>query len=74
MDRSRYAGPVGWIDTQGDGEWALALRCGQVDDEDPTKMHLYAGGGIMADSRPHSELVETESKLNPIKSALRENI
>ena len=74
MDRGRYAGPVGWIDTQGDGEWALALRCGQVDDEDPTKMHLYAGGGIMADSRPHSELVETESKLNPIKSALRENI
>lgn len=71
LDRGRYAGPVGWIDTQGDGEWALALRCGQVDAEDPTKMHLYAGGGIMAGSRPHTELVETESKMAPIKDALR---
>lgn len=71
MDRGRYAGPVGWMDAQGDGEWALALRCGQIHAADPRKISLFAGAGIVAESRPHSELVETETKLALMKSALR---
>lgn len=71
MDRGRYAGPVGWMDVQGDGEWALALRCGQVCADDPHKMKLFAGAGIVAESRPHSELVETETKFRLMKTALR---
>ena len=59
LDRGRFAGPVGWMDAQGDGEWAVALRCGQIDATDATRMRLYAGGGIMAASDPHAELVET---------------
>ena len=35
MDRGRYAGPVGWMDTSGDGEWGIALRCGRLDDARP---------------------------------------
>lgn len=71
LDRGRFAGPVGWVDAQGDGEWALALRCGQLDGDDPRRMTLYAGAGVMAASNPHAELVETDAKLSPMKSALR---
>lgn len=71
MDRGRYAGIVGWIDTQGDGEWGLALRCGYADPDDAHTMHLYAGGGIVSQSNPNAEFVETEAKLAPMKAALR---
>lgn len=71
MDRGRFAGIVGWMDAQGDGEWGLALRCGQVDPADPCRMRLFAGAGIVAGSDPHAELVETEAKMTPMKQALR---
>ena len=74
LDRGRFAGPVGWMDAQGDGEWAVALRCGQIDATDATRMRLYAGGGIMAASDPHAELVETDAKFSPMKAALRETL
>lgn len=70
MDRGRYAGPVGWIDTHGDGEWAIALRCGETVPADPTRIHLYAGAGIVAESDPHEELAETSYKLEPMRTAL----
>jgi len=71
LDRGRFAGPVGWMDTQGDGEWAIALRCGQLEGPDRNRIRLYAGAGVVAASNPHTELVETEAKLAPMKSALR---
>ncbi|HWG02386.1 MAG TPA: isochorismate synthase, partial [Trebonia sp.] len=56
MDRARYAGPVGWMDAGGDGEWCIALRCAQVDGN---TVRLFAGGGIVAGSVPAAELAET---------------
>ncbi|MCE0540533.1 chorismate-binding protein [Kineosporia rhizophila] len=70
MDRGRYAGPVGWVDAAGDGEWGIALRSAQFDPEDPRRFRLFAGCGIVAGSDPDAELAESEAKLLPIKGAL----
>jgi len=70
MDRGRYAGPVGWIGADGDGEWALALRTGRVDPDDPRHLRLFAGCGIVAASDPRAELAETEVKLTAMRHAL----
>jgi menaquinone-specific isochorismate synthase len=67
FDRGRYAGPVGWIDGNGDGEWAIALRCAQLTDE---RVTAYAGAGIVAASDPATELAETDLKFAPIRAAL----
>ena len=67
MDRGRYAGPVGWVDNAGNGEWCIALRCAELDE---TRARLFAGGGIVADSDPAAELAETQAKLRPMQSAL----
>jgi len=69
MDRSRYAGPVGWIDARGDGEMGIALRCGEIS---ATKkdIRLFAGCGIVAGSDPVQELAESQSKLLPMRTAL----
>lgn len=60
MDRGWYAGPVGWMDGAGDGEFCVALRSALLRDREA---HLYAGVGVMADSDPVAELAETELKL-----------
>lgn len=70
LDRSRYAGPVGWVDTEGDGEWAIALRGGQVRPQCPDEIQLFAGAGIVADSSPDAELAETGAKFVPMLQAL----
>ena len=70
MDRGRYAGPVGWIGADGDGEWALALRSGELDPDDPHHLRLFAGCGIVAASDPAAELAESEAKLEPMRQAL----
>ena len=70
MDRGRYAGPVGWIDSRGDGEWAIALRCGMVDAADASRIDLFAGCGIVEGSDPEEELAETKAKLLPMLGAL----
>ncbi len=67
-DRGRYAGPVGWVDASGDGEWAIALRCATVDEEGVVT--AWAGAGIVAGSDPDKELAETELKFRPIRGAL----
>ena len=71
VDRDRYAGPVGWIDGRGDGEWAIALRCGLIDETDPHRIRLFAGCGIVAGSDPAAELAESNAKLEPMSNALR---
>lgn len=70
MDRARYAGPVGWIDATGDGEWAIALRCGSIDPAEPSRMRLFAGCGIVAGSDPDAEVAESDAKLVPMRDAL----
>lgn len=71
MDRARYAGPVGWMGADGDGEWGIALRSAELDPTDPRRLRLFAGCGIVAASDPASELAESEAKLEPMRSALR---
>jgi menaquinone-specific isochorismate synthase len=70
MDRGRYSGPIGWVDARGDGEWGLALRCAQIDPDDPALLRLFAGCGIVADSQPGAELAESDAKLVPVREAL----
>jgi isochorismate synthase len=68
FDRGSYAGPVGWVDADGDGEWAVALRCAELDGSRAT---LYAGAGIVADSEPELEIDETDRKFRAFLDALR---
>jgi menaquinone-specific isochorismate synthase len=68
MDRGRYAGPVGWMSADGDGEWGIALRCGES--VAPDRMRLFAGCGIVAGSDPEAELAESAAKLVPMRDAL----
>lgn len=70
LDRGRYAGPVGWLDASGDGEWGIALRCAQLDPADPRRLRLFAGCGIVAGSKPEDELAESNAKLVPMRDAL----
>ena len=70
MDRARYAGPVGWFGADGDGEWGIALRSAQTSADDPTRVRLFAGCGIVAASDPAAELAESEAKLVPMRTAL----
>jgi isochorismate synthase len=69
MDRGDYGGAVGWIDGHGDGTWAVAIRCAELS-ADRTRARLFAGGGIVADSEPHSELAETQAKFQAMLSAI----
>jgi menaquinone-specific isochorismate synthase len=69
MDRGRYAGPVGWLDSRGDGEFGLALRCAQLS-PDRTSARLFAGCGIVAGSDPAAELAETQAKFAAVRTAL----
>lgn len=71
FDRGRYAGPVGWVDAAGNGEWAIALRCAQFSPaEGAIAVTAYAGAGIVAGSDPESELLETRVKFRPLVDAL----
>lgn len=65
--RGRYAGPIGWFDQNGDGEFAIALRCGLVDED---RLTLYAGGGLVPGADSEYELAETDLKLGPMLEAL----
>jgi len=67
FDRGRYAGPVGWIGADGDGEWAIALRCAQLAPDGG--ITAYAGCGIVLDSDPERELAETRMKFRPVVEA-----
>jgi len=67
LSRGRYAGPVGWFNTEGEGEFAIALRCGLVEGR---RVTLYAGGGLVHGSDAVSEYAETELKLHPMLAAL----
>jgi isochorismate synthase len=67
FDRGRYAGPVGWVDAHGDGEWAVALRCAELEG---STARLVAGAGVVAGSDSEAEWAETQAKLEPMLRVL----
>ncbi len=67
LDRARYAGPVGWMDAEGNGRWAVALRCAELDG---ATARLYAGVGVVRESDVDAELAETQAKLAAMLGAL----
>ncbi|MFT7836321.1 isochorismate synthase [Saccharothrix sp. BKS2] len=67
LDRGRYAGPVGWIDANGDGELGIALRCARVEGR---TARLFAGCGLVAGSDPDTEVREAHAKMRPVREAL----
>lgn len=73
MDRDRYAGPVGWMDASGDGDWGIALRCARIDPADGRRLRLFAGCGVVAGSDPEAELAESQAKFVPMRDALSDS-
>lgn len=69
VERGPYGGAVGWVDARGNGTWAVAIRCAHLS-ADRRRARLWAGGGIVADSDPESELAETQAKFQAMLSAL----
>lgn len=67
FDRGRYAGPVGWVDSRGDGCFVLGIRSAEVN---ANRARIFAGNGIVAGSDPAAELTETQLKLQALLSAL----
>jgi menaquinone-specific isochorismate synthase len=67
IDRGCYAGPVGWVDAAGNGEWAVGIRCAEVTG---ARARLFAGVGVLAGSDPQAELAETRAKLQALLSVL----
>jgi menaquinone-specific isochorismate synthase len=68
INRLRYAGPIGWIDSKGDGELGIALRCGYINGKE---VRAFAGCGIVAGSDAAKEVAESQAKFLPIINALR---
>ncbi len=68
LDRGPYAGPVGWLDAAGNGEWGIALRGAVIESRDTVR--LYAGCGIVDGSQPEAELAETWAKFRPMLESL----
>jgi menaquinone-specific isochorismate synthase len=67
FERGNYGGAVGWMDANGDGTWAVAIRCAEIRGR---TARLFAGGGIVADSDPHAELAETQTKFQAMLGAI----
>lgn len=67
FDRGLYAGAVGWMDSRGDGDWAVGIRSATVSGNRAT---LVAGVGVVADSVPEAELAETQLKLQALLAAV----
>ncbi|MBB2942552.1 isochorismate synthase [Actinoplanes lutulentus] len=67
FDRGFFAGMVGWTSADGDGEWAVTIRCATAG---PDGLDVYAGAGIVSGSDPQAELAETNAKLGTMLSAL----
>lgn len=69
MDRGRYGGAVGYVNANGDGCFAVSIRCAEITN-DRLQARLFAGGGIVGDSEPLSELAETDAKFQAMLNAI----
>lgn len=67
FDRGLYAGPQGWVDHRGNGEFFVGIRSALIDGHTAT---LYAGAGIVAGSEPEKEFAETELKFKALVEAI----
>ncbi|MCP3099467.1 isochorismate synthase DhbC [Myxococcus sp. K15C18031901] len=67
FERGYYTGTVGWCDANGDGQWAVTIRCAEADEH---SLRLFAGAGIVAGSKPEAELAETEAKFRTMLQAM----
>jgi isochorismate synthase len=67
FERGRYGGPVGWVDADGNGQWAVGIRCAEIEG---SRARLFAGVGVVAGSDPDDELAETQAKLQAMLSAI----
>ncbi|HWQ42479.1 MAG TPA: isochorismate synthase DhbC, partial [Desulfosporosinus sp.] len=67
FDREFFAGMVGWCDAKGDGEWAVTIRCAEVESH---SLRLFAGAGVVAGSKPDDELAETTAKFGTMLIAM----
>ena len=67
FDRGYFTGVVGWCDEHGDGEWVVAIRCAEVEEN---AISLYAGAGVVAGSKPEEELKETAAKFRTMLNAI----
>jgi menaquinone-specific isochorismate synthase len=67
LDRGPYAGPCGWVDTRGDGEWVVGIRSAVVNG---AEARMFAGVGVVAGSDPAAELAETQFKLQALLAAV----
>jgi isochorismate synthase EntC len=67
LDRGRYAGAVGWADAAGNGEWAVSIRGASIDG---VEARVIGGNGIVGDSNPPTELIETRAKLQAMLTAI----
>jgi isochorismate synthase len=67
FERGRYGGAVGWVDADGNGTWAVGIRCAEIDGP---RARLFAGVGVVAESDPHLELAETQAKFQAMLSAI----
>ena len=72
FDRGFYAGAIGWCDADGDGEWVVGIRCGELTEPvtGPSTMTLYSGAGIMPASVPELEVTETSAKFQTLLRAM----
>ncbi|MFD7447504.1 isochorismate synthase DhbC [Kitasatospora sp. NPDC059827] len=66
FERGLYTGMVGWGDESGDGEWVVTIRCAQAQDR---TLRVYAGAGVVEQSRPEAELAETSAKFRTFLEA-----
>ena len=69
LNRGYYGGAVGYMDANGDGIFAVTIRCAEMSTDKRTA-RLFAGGGIVADSDPYAELAETQAKFQAMLSAI----
>ena len=69
FSRGFYGGAVGWLNANGNGTFAVTIRCAEFS-ADRKSARLFAGGGIVADSEPLSELAETQAKFQAMLSAI----
>jgi isochorismate synthase len=67
FDRGFFTGMVGWCDAEGDGEWVVTIRCAEVERQ---VLRLFAGAGVVAESKPEEELLETSAKFQTMLRAM----
>jgi isochorismate synthase len=69
VPRGYWAGPVGWVDGHGNGEWMIGIRSALLHADGRT-ITLHAGAGVVADSDPEAEAAETDVKLSSVLESL----